>query len=102
MMETELTNLLDALGAKNGWGAAILTWMAALRIVIKPFSARVLQKLNETLERVAQSPETDDDLLIERVLRHRSYRWAAFLLDLLTSFKLPSHADFTERLHKKL
>lgn len=100
-MDTELMTLLRALSGDSGWLLALAAWMASARVALKPFSAMLQSKMTSALARVAESPETDDDTLVCRILSGRTYRAMAMLLDLVCSFKLPTLVDFNKLLETK-
>ena len=91
MLQT-LQPLLDALQGDQGWLLQLSAWMVAFRTIFKPFSAQLQAFLDRAVLWVQASPETDDDLLLERLLASRAYRFLAFLLDFFASIKLPSRA----------
>lgn len=97
-METEFGNLLKALGGDAGWVTQALTVMAAWRLIAKFLNAWVQARLTQALTVIAKSPEVDDDALVKRILSSKGYRGTAFVIDLLLSVKLPTHAQFQELL----
>jgi hypothetical protein len=88
-MET-LQPILDLLAAKHGWITAVLGWMSALRIGIKPFSAALQNGFTRLFAFVHETAEADDDAFVAAMLKARWYRVIAFLFDLLASVKLPT------------
>lgn len=86
----ELQTALDFLAHYAPWLPAALKWYATLstvsRILLKPFSARIQARLtNKIVAAHKLSPGLWDPLL-----NSRRYRWTAFWLDLIFSFKLPT------------
>ena len=92
----ELASLMDLLSAKYGWAAAATGWITTARLTLKPVSSFMQVKMTEALQRIASSPEKDDDELIGKLLANKAYRLFAFLMDLLASVKLPTTASFNE------
>lgn len=90
----ELQPLLDLLTGKFGWLPTVLGYMAAIRVPLKFVSARIQKNLTERMAAAAASQDPDDDRDFDALLRSRWYRITSFLLDLVFSFKLPTHADF--------
>lgn len=86
----ELQPLLDLLGGKGAWIGTVIVWMGALRLVAKFFSGWLQGVFTKGLQGVVDSIETDDDALAARILASLWYRALAFVIDLLTSIKLPS------------
>jgi hypothetical protein len=93
-MGTELQSLIQLLSGKFGWLPTVLTWMGTIRTVLKPFSSRVQSNLTARMVAAAQSADAEDATDFDSLLRARWYRVTTFVLDLMFSFKLPTHADF--------
>lgn len=90
---TELQPILDLLAGRFGWSPAVLGYIATTRLLLKFFSARLQRNLTARMVATAASADTEDDRDFT-FLSARWYRVTAFLLDLVFSFKLPTHADF--------
>jgi hypothetical protein len=93
---TELQSLWQLLCGKFGWSPAVLTWIGAFRTVLKFFSARIQTNLTAIMVRIAQSADQEDDRDFDALLQARWYRVTQFVLDLVFSFKLPTHSDFVK------
>lgn len=91
MIET-IQPFWDAMRGDQGWVLQISAWVVALRTVFKPFSAQLEALLARAVQWVRESPESDDDLLLERLLSNRVYRLLVFLVDFGASIKLPTVA----------
>lgn len=89
-MSDELKPLFDLLQGNQGWLATLIVWIGAVRLAAKPLSAIILQFFNGAVSFVVSSPELDDDQLVIRILKSRSYRIVAFFVDYLASVKLPT------------
>ena len=87
-----LQPFIDAMQGEQGIVLQISAWMVALRTGFKPFSARLQLYLERIVSYVHETPETDDDKLLQRVLSSRAYRVLAFAIDFLASIKLPRAA----------
>lgn len=85
-----LQPILDTLTQKYPWLATLLLAMGTSRLLVKLFSDRIQKSLTAALQRVAESPEQDDDLLAVKLLSARWYRVTAFIVDILASVKLPN------------
>lgn len=99
VMNEQFQPLIDLLKGRFGWAPTVIAWMGALRLVLKPFSARVQCRITEAMTQAALDPEDSKDW--ETVLHQRWYRWTAFFLDLFFSFKLPTHVEFEALMAKK-
>lgn len=89
-----MLNLFDLLPAD--WKPHVLFGLAvigALRLLVKPVGLWLKGVITAAAEKASLSLDPDDDTIIERILHHRAYRIAAFLLDLFASVKLPAAAD---------
>lgn len=78
------------------WKPAImyaLAWVGALRMLVKPLGNWLKGLITSAAERASLSLDREDDTVIEHILRARSYRLFAFLLDLFASVKLPAAED---------
>ena len=89
----ELQPLINLLSGKFGWLPALLGYMAAIRVPLKFVSARIQANLTARMAAAAASADPEEQKDFD-FLSARPYRVAAFLLDLVFSFKLPTHADF--------
>lgn len=67
-----------------------MVWMAALRLLMKPASAKIQAKAQSIVDKVAASPGKDDDAFLLKVTRSPFYKRGAWLLDWFTSIKLPT------------
>lgn len=81
--------LLDLLGGHAGRVVQIVTLIGSLRVVFKLFSGRIQEFFERALARVVETSDTEDDHIAEIILRSWLYRLFAFLVDMLTSLKLP-------------
>ena len=100
-MHDSFHQVLSALSGDNGWLAQVSGWMVTARLVLKPFSALLVARLTEAIFRVI---DTEDAATVEmalQLLRAKAYRWAAFVIDLVASLKLPTAKEFTARLETK-
>lgn len=70
-----------------------LAWIGALRLLIKPLGNWLKGVITAAAERASLTLDREDDTVIEYILRARSYRIFAFLLDLFASVKLPAAED---------
>src|SRR3954462_15764168 len=97
-MGTELQSLWQLLCGKYGWSPAILSYIGLFRTGLKFFSARIQTNLTARMVAAAQSyPDgaIDEDARdFDELLKAKWYRMTNFILDLVFSFKLPTHADF--------
>ena len=91
---TELQPLLNLLGGKFGWLPAVCGYITAFRVPLKFFSASIQKNLTTRMAAAATSADTEDRQDFDALLRARWYRVLNFTLDLVFSFKLPTHADF--------
>ena len=82
--------LISAMGGDHGKILAFVVWVGSVKTLIFPFATVVQNKLTEVLNDVRLSPEQDDDALVESVLKNRAYRFGAYVIKWLTSFKLPT------------
>lgn len=89
----EFQPLLDLAVAKWPALTRALAVIGALRLLIKPLGGWLKSLVTRAAERASLSLDPEDDTIIERVLRSRAYRLAAFLLDLFASVKLPVAED---------
>lgn len=95
-MMDQLQPVWDALSAKYGWGPAVVSWVSGItligRVVIKPFALKLQATMTQYL---ADAKGNEDDFdYWHAILRSRWYRFPAFMLDMFTSVKLPTHAEF--------
>ncbi len=86
----EFKPLVDLLSGQFGWLPAVLAWIGALRVPMKIASSHVQRALTGFVASVAASPEQDDDDAVRRILGSLWYRFLAFALDAVLSFKLPT------------
>lgn len=89
----QIQPLIHLLEGRFGWSPAVMAWMSALRLVLKPFNAKLQSKLTDLMAEDAKDPESEHDW--EVLLHKRWYRLTAFILDLFFSLKLPTHVDLT-------
>ncbi|HSM84599.1 MAG TPA: hypothetical protein VLT16_00550 [Candidatus Limnocylindrales bacterium] len=90
----EVKPLFDFIRAHAPWLFTLMTLMGCVRLVLKPFNARLQAKLTELMVTAANSPDTELRKDWETVLHQRWYRILTFTLDLVLSLKLPVLADF--------
>jgi hypothetical protein len=86
----ELQPFLDLISGKVPWLIPTLAFLMALRLPMKLLSGWLQRVLTSFVDRVAASPETDDEELLERLLGSLGYRFIAFWLDAIFSLKLPT------------
>lgn len=84
-----LQQLFGAWAAKHGWATTLLVWVGTARFAMKPIASWVTAAITRALAYVRNTPETDDDALLQRVMRSKVYRVLAFLVDWTASVKLP-------------
>jgi hypothetical protein len=100
----QLQPILDAFSAKYGWGPALVSWVSGLtlfcRVVIKPFNLKLQAVLTAHLADGVRDP--DDAAKWHALLSGWPYTVFSLLLDMFTSVKLPSHADFHRLLKEQL
>jgi len=89
-----LSALLRSLSGENGFVTQALTWIAALRLAIKPGQIWIRDRIISVLQRAAESADISDDQIVESVLTSSAWRVTAFILDFLASLKLPLVDDF--------
>jgi hypothetical protein len=99
---TELQPIIDWLQNKAPWLTTAIFVMGAFRIVFKVVSSKIQEYLTKAMQRVVDTEEEDDDLLMEQILRNPFYRVFAFCVDMITSIKLPSTATLQELKRKKI
>ena len=93
---TDLQPILEKLISQYPWLAGAIFWTGSARLVLKWFSTPLQAGLTGALVRLAGDP--DGDALAHRILQNGAYRLLSFALDLTCSWKLPTHATFTEAL----
>ena len=77
-----LAPLLESFAGKYGWVVQVITIIGAARVVMKP--------LVETIKAVtASTKSTKDDEVVAKVEASSIYKGIVFVLDWLTSIKLP-------------
>lgn len=89
-----MTEILDLVPA--AWRANLFfvcSLVGVFRLCLKPVSNWVKDFITTAAERASLSADPDDDTWVEALLRARSYKVAAFLLDLFVSVKLPSAGE---------
>lgn len=89
-----LVELLRTLSGEHGFITQALSWIAALRLALKPGQLWLRDRLAAALARAAASDDPEDDRIIMSILSSPAWRIAGFVCDLITSLKLPSVADF--------
>lgn len=85
--------LLALLSGQFGWLPAVLAWMGALRVPMRLVSGWLQDKLTAFAQRIAESPELDDDEMLERITGKLWYRLLAYTIDVVFSLKLPTRAS---------
>jgi len=90
----QLEPIISLLTGRFGWLSTVLTWAASIGFAVKLFSGRLQKRLTEILVDAATSPDTEDDLLWDRVLSNRYYKILAYTLDWSIRIKLPKLAEF--------
>jgi hypothetical protein len=93
----ELQPFLDLLSGKMPWLIPMLAFIGAVRLPMKIFNGWFQRTLTAFVDRVAASPQVDDDEYLLRIFGSIWYRFLAFLLDAVFSLKLPT----TESLQKQ-
>jgi hypothetical protein len=91
----ELKPLLDLFSNRIPWLMPTLAALMAIRLPMKLLSGWLQGVLTRFVERVAVSPETDDDEMLRRILGSIWYRFLAFTLDAFFSLKLPTADSLT-------
>lgn len=91
----DLQPLIDLVSGKIPWLVPTLATLMAIRLPMKLLSGWLQRVMTAFVERVAVSPETDDDEMLRRVLGSIWYRFAVFLLDAVFSLKLPTADSLT-------
>jgi hypothetical protein len=86
----QIQPLIDLLSAKYGWLAAVLSAMGTARVFAKPFSLALQSLLGRVFRFVHDTEEAEDDEFIAAMLRKPWYRAIVFVVDYLTSVKLPT------------
>lgn len=81
--------LLDLLGGHSGRVLQIVALIGALRIPVKLFSGSIQTFFERALARVVETSDDGDDHIAAAILRNPLYRFLAFLVDMVTSLKLP-------------
>ena len=98
MNNHSLQPLLDLLSGKLGWLPTALAWIGALRLPMKLAGDWLQRALTAFVNDVANSPESDDDSALRKILGSLPYRLSAFALDAIFSLKLPT----TQSLNKHI
>jgi hypothetical protein len=93
-MNEAVTPLVNLLSAKFGWMPAVIGWVGALRFFLKFFNGKLQAFLTQRMAEAAASQDAEDDRDFEGLLSARWYRLTNFIVDLVFSVKLPTHADF--------
>lgn len=88
-LSTLLQPLLDTLSARHGWIVCAMVWMGTMRTAFKPLSGKLSSLLERAIARAAETDDTADDLVLQRMFGSVWYRALAFGLDLCASIKLP-------------
>lgn len=86
----QLDQLWDTMTGGNGWVAAMTAWMGSSRVVFKVFGERVKTQLESLLSAAFASKDDEIIARVEGVLRSRTYRFMAFIIDWVTTIKLPA------------
>lgn len=84
---TDADSALHQIKLWIAWAAAIA---GTARLFLKPFQNWFQGFLTALVARVNDSPETDDDEMLEKIFVSPWYRIAAFFADYLLSLKLPT------------
>lgn len=92
---TEAPAWISELLGPYPWVAGSAFVVGASR-VFKLVSGPVQTRLTGALVRMAADPEGDE--LAHKILKSRWYTTSGFLLDLVFSWKLPTHATYTQAL----
>jgi len=80
-MNIDLMPVINALLAKYGWFAAVVTWLGVLRLINKP-----LFTIIKTITAATKTPK--DDAVVEKIETSKAYKWFEFVLDYVGSIKL--------------
>lgn len=81
--------LLELLGGKGTIVTTLISWVAAISMVLAPFAVWIRNKIADALNRAALSPTEDDDVYLRRLFSHKVYRLIAFLLN-FANVRLPT------------
>ena len=74
--------LVETYGADYPWLVSAIAIVGTFRLVIKPIMTAIEQI-------VAATPTKKDDEVLEDVKKSKAYEWFIFVVDWLTSIKLP-------------
>ena len=77
-----IKNLIETYGAQYPAVVSIIAIVGTLRLFVKPVMAAIEQI-------VAATPTKEDDKFLKELKESEAYKWFVFLLDWLTSIKLP-------------
>lgn len=94
-MNDAFAPLYSLLSGHFGWLPTLIAWIGALRIPLKLVNGWLQGVLTQFVVRVQDSPETDDDAQLKKVLGALWYRFLAFTLDAVFSLKLPTTQSLT-------
>jgi hypothetical protein len=87
--ENPLGPLFSLLGGNAGRVVQIITLIGSLRVVFKLFSGHIQAFFERALARVVETSDGGDDHIAAAILANPLYRFFAFLVDMVTSLKLP-------------
>lgn len=77
-----IRSLIEQYGADYPWVVSIIAVVGTFRLVVKPIITAIEKIVRETAT-------TKDDEVLERVQRSPIYAWFFYVLDWLTSIKIP-------------
>jgi len=80
-MNIDLMPIINALLAKYGWLAAVVTWLGVLRLINKP-----LFTIIKTITSATKTPK--DDAVVEKIETSKFWKLFEFVLDYVGSIKL--------------
>lgn len=104
MSESDVTSVIEPLlklmGGHGSWLVTLVAWMGALRLVAKPVSAVIQSFFTKLVAKAIETPESDDDAAIARLLSCWPYRILAFLVDWGASIKLPTTQSLDQHKEK--
>lgn len=77
-----IKNIVETYGPQYPWLVTAIAFVGTFRLVVKPVMAAIEQIVKAT-------PTKEDDKVLEEVKQSQAYKWFLFVLDWLTSIKIP-------------
>lgn len=81
--------ILDLLGGKGTWITTVISWFAAIGLVLAPFGVWIRNKLADMLNEAAKSSDKDDDTYLRAIFSNKAYRLIAFTLN-FANIRMPN------------